>query len=112
MRYQRLTFLFAIALTLAVPAAAQTSKRATSKPKPAVAPEKAEENAPADRITIEQLKRKLDAKEKVVIIDTRQGGAWIGTTVKIKSARHITLDDLEAQMKTLPKNREIVAYCA
>ncbi|MGH9846236.1 MAG: rhodanese-like domain-containing protein [Blastocatellia bacterium] len=91
MRYDRLILLFVLALMLAAPVAAQTAD---------------------DRITIEQLKRKLDAKEKTVIIDARAGGAWVGSTVKIKGARHITLDDLEAKMKTLPKNREVVVYCA
>ncbi len=110
MRYDRLILLFAIALMPAAPVSAQTSKRA-AKQAPVIAVEKEEKNIPADRITIEQLKRKLDAKEKIVIIDARAGGAWVGSTVKIKGARHITLDDLEARMKTLPKNREIVAYC-
>jgi len=112
MRYDRLILLFAIALMLTTPVAAQTSKRAVSKQKPAAAVEREEENVPADRITIEHLKRKMDAKEKIVIIDTRKGGAWIGASVKIKGARHITADELETQMKTLPRNREIVAYCA
>jgi hypothetical protein len=95
-----------IALLLALSLAAQTPKRATSKQKPPAA-----EANPADRITIEQLKRKLDAKEELVIIDTRTGLAWTGTTVKIKGAIHITLEQLEARMKDLPKNREIVTYC-
>ncbi len=70
-----------------------------------------DENVPAGRITIHQLKRKLDAKEEIVIIDTRQGSSYVGSTVKIKGAIHITVDELEAKMKDLPKNKEIVAYC-
>lgn len=70
-----------------------------------------EENVPADRITIHQLKRMMDANEEVVIIDTRKGSAYVGSTVKIKGAIHIIVDDLEAKMKDLPKNKLIVTYC-
>ena len=70
-----------------------------------------DENVPSDRITIRQLKRMMDAKEDVVIIDTRDGSAYVGSTVKIKGAIHITFNELEAKMKDLPKNKLIVTYC-
>ncbi|MGE0131618.1 MAG: rhodanese-like domain-containing protein [Blastocatellales bacterium] len=70
-----------------------------------------DENVPADRITINQLKRMMDAKEEVVIVDNRKGSSYLGSTVKIKGALHITLDELEAKMKDLPKNKLIVTYC-
>ncbi len=70
-----------------------------------------EENIPSDRITIHQLKRKMDAKEQIVIIDTRKGSSYVGSTVKIRGAIHITVDELEGRMKELPKNKEIVTYC-
>ena len=73
--------------------------------------EKEDEQLPKDRISIHQLKRKLDAKEKLVIIDTRKGSAWIGSLVKIKGAIHITLDEFEAKMNELPKDQEIITYC-
>src|SRR5262245_19287838 len=64
-----------------------------------------------DRISVDELKRKLDAKEEIVIIDTRKGSAWIGSLVKIKGAIHITLDELEAKMNEFPRDKQIVAYC-
>jgi rhodanese-related sulfurtransferase len=70
-----------------------------------------DEDTPADRITIHQLKRMMDAKEEVVIIDNRKGSAYVGSTVKIRGAIHITIDELEAKMKDLPKNKLIVTYC-
>ena len=70
-----------------------------------------EENVPADRITIHQLKRMMDAKEEVVIIDNRKGSSYVGSTVKIKGALHITVDELEAKIKDLPKDKLIVTYC-
>lgn len=73
--------------------------------------QKEEENIPGDRITISQLKRMMDAKEEVVIVDNRDGSSYVGSTVKIKGAIHITISELEAKMKDLPKNKLIVTYC-
>src|SRR5215510_276304 len=70
-----------------------------------------DENTPGDRITIRQLKRMMDAKEDVVIIDNRDGSSYVGSVVKIKGAIHITLSELEAKLKDLPKNKLIVTYC-
>ena len=70
-----------------------------------------DENVPSDRITIRQLKRMMDAKEEVVIVDNRNGSSYVGSTVKIKGSIHITIDELEAKMKDLPRNKLIVTYC-
>jgi len=103
-------FCFAVliaAVLVALPAYAQQVGAETRQ----AAVQNEDENVPSDRITIRQLKRMMDAKEEVVIIDNRSGGAYIGSTVKIKGAIHITIDELEAKMKDLPKNRLIVTYC-
>ncbi|QQS44857.1 MAG: hypothetical protein IPM66_12850 [Acidobacteriota bacterium] len=64
-----------------------------------------------ERITIGDLKRKLDRKEEVIIIDARAGSSWIGSSVRIKGSIHITTDQLDAGIDKLPKNKEIVIYC-
>ena len=70
-----------------------------------------EEKVPDDRITIRELKRKMDCREDLVIIDSRAGTSLIGSAVRIKGAIHITLDDLAARLSELPKNKEIIIYC-
>jgi rhodanese-related sulfurtransferase len=118
-----LTLLFA--LLIALPAGAQTSRRQPAKDgkskQSSMAPmaEKAEKSSAKssdekpsdDRITIHELKRKMDRKEEVVIIDTRAGHSYIGSSVKIKGAIHLTLDELQARMGELPKHKEIIPYC-
>ena len=64
-----------------------------------------------DRITVHELKRKMDRKENILIIDARSGNSYLGSSVKIKGAIHITLNELDAQLSKLPKNKEIIAYC-
>ena len=74
-------------------------------------PDQSREKVPEDRITVHELKRKLDRKEEIVIIDSRAGNSYLGSSVKIKGSIHITLDELESRMGELPKDKEIVTYC-
>ena len=90
-------------------------KPATVKPakvtKPVAALPEEDVNTNPDRITTHELKRKLDAKEDIVIIDNRAGSAWIGSQVKIKGALHIPLQQLLTSLDKLPKDKEIITYC-
>lgn len=95
----------------ALDAAAQTCLPPIMQQAPRREPAPEPEKVPADRITIEQLKHKMDCGEKLLIIDSRAGNSWIGSAVKIKGAVHITTDDLAAKIQDLPRDREIVVYC-
>jgi len=79
---------------------------------PVVAPaQRSERKSDQERITIEDLKRKMDRKEKILIIDARAGSSWIGSSVRIRGSLHITLDEIDSRMTDLPKDREIIIYC-
>lgn len=121
---KKFLFLLMAAWLLVVPAVAQRVKRTPSKPGTAApkappAPPKVadvmsaeeQEAAALGRITPAELRRKLDAKADVVIIDARDGRSWIGSAVKIKGALHITLSQLEERLNELPKDKEIITYC-
>ncbi len=109
---------------LALPATAQTSKRKSKRPgkaapaqkpstnkQPDVLSEEEQQAAANGRIAPSELKRKLDAKADVVIVDNRDGRAWIGSSVKLPGAIHIPLTELEARLKELPQDKEIITYC-
>ncbi|MFZ4986525.1 MAG: rhodanese-like domain-containing protein [Blastocatellia bacterium] len=64
-----------------------------------------------DRITIEELKQKMERREKILILDARAGNALLGSRVRIRGARHFTSRDLEKGAETLPRDREIITYC-
>lgn len=65
-----------------------------------------QQEVPADRVSLEEFTR-LRAQGKVFVLDVRY---QIGT--KIKGATHIPLDQLEARLSELPKDKEIVTYCS
>lgn len=64
------------------------------------------QQVPADRITLEEFKRLRDAG-KVYVLDVRYQ-----IETKIKGATHVPLDQLEARLSELPRDREIVTYCS
>ena len=64
-----------------------------------------------ERITIDELKAKLAKKEPVIIIDVR-GADYDASATKIKGAIRIAPAELEARLKDLPRDKEIVTYCA
>jgi hypothetical protein len=117
MKFRNVFVIIALASLLAVPAAAQRPKRQTvgkssdAKVRQASETENGSEKIPDDRITIHELKRKMDKKEAIVIIDARSGNAYIGSSVKITGSIHITLDELQSRMSELPRDKEIIAYC-
>lgn len=63
------------------------------------------------RITVAELKAKLDRGEPVVILDVRSDGAYRSSKVRIKGAVRMDYSDLSARSAQLPMGREIITYC-
>ena len=70
-----------------------------------------------DLITVEELKAKFTANDAVVIIDVRGSESYANSDSKIKGAIHVNVRKLKfrlgfAPLKDVPKDRELVTYCA
>ena len=68
-------------------------------------------------ITAEELKTKVDGNHPIEIIDVRSSEGFAASSTTIKGARHFKLRKLKtrlafAPLKDLPRDREIVTYCA
>jgi rhodanese-related sulfurtransferase len=59
------------------------------------------------RVTLDEFKQLL-ARNAITVLDVRNGEI----AAKIKGAAHIAETDLQARLKDLPRDREIVTYCA
>lgn len=73
--------------------------------------------AAVETITAEELKAKLAGSQPVTIIDVRGSQGYAASTTTIKGAMHFKLRKFKsrinyAPLKDLPKDREIVTYCA
>jgi rhodanese-related sulfurtransferase len=63
------------------------------------------------RITIDELKRRMESGEDFTIIDVRKPDAWAESDTMIPESIRVPLDDLEKNLARIPKNRPAVAYC-
>jgi rhodanese-related sulfurtransferase len=67
--------------------------------------------ADAPRITIQDLKKRMEAGEDFTVIDIRNPQAWAEADTMIPEAIRVTLDKLEESLPRIPKNKPVVAYC-
>ena len=70
-----------------------------------------------DTITAEELKAKVTGNQPVTIIDVRSSEGYAASSSTVKGALHFKVRKLRARLsyapfKDLPKDREIVTYCA
>ena len=65
----------------------------------------------APRITVDQLKRRMDAGEDFTFLDVRNPQAWGESDVKMPHAIRVPLDKFEEHLSQIPKNTPIVTYC-
>jgi len=76
------------------------------------------QNAPEIQfIAPEELKTKLRKNEAVTIIDVRGSSSLVANDNKIKGAIYVNMRKLKSRLglpplKDIPRNREIVTYCA
>jgi hypothetical protein len=69
----------------------------------------AQATKPPERIAIQELKKRLDSGEKLLLIDVRED--WeLEQNGAIAGAIHIPMAELDARMKDIPKDAEIVFY--
>ena len=68
------------------------------------------DDMPAERIPISELKKKLDAKKKVVVVDVRDTRE-VTENGAIPGAIHVPIKQIEKSMADFPKDAEIVFYC-
>jgi rhodanese-related sulfurtransferase len=65
------------------------------------------QEARPDRITLEEFKAIIADGKPFLALDVRGH-----VDSKIKGAKHVPLDALESRLAELPRDREIVTYCA
>ena len=71
-----------------------------------------EHSMPDDlRITVAELKKRMEAGEDFTVIDTRNPQAWAQSEEMVPEAIRVPLDNLDENISSIPKDKPIVAYC-
>jgi len=63
------------------------------------------------RITVDEVRKRMEAGEEFVLIDTRNRQAWSQSDVKLPEAIRLPLDNLDENLSKTPKDKPVVAYC-
>lgn len=63
------------------------------------------------RITPEELMRKLETGEEIVVVDLRNSLHFEADGVKIPGAIHMLPEELERRHQEIPRDRDVVFYC-
>lgn len=63
------------------------------------------------RVTVDELKSRLDSGAKIVILDVRSRSSYGSSDVTIKGSVRIPPDELNDRAGELPPGREVVTYC-
>jgi rhodanese-related sulfurtransferase len=63
------------------------------------------------RISINDLERRLDAGDQIVLIDSRSATAWDASAITAPGAIRVPPDRAERHLDQLPRGRAIVTYC-
>jgi len=64
------------------------------------------------RITVDELKQKLDAGESLTIVDVRHAMDLEASPHVIPGALHMSLEEIDRRHHEIPRDRDIVLYCA
>ncbi len=67
--------------------------------------------ADAPRITVDELRKRMEAGEDFTIIDVRNPQAWAQSDVMLPEAIRVPLEGLEESLPNIPSGKPIVTYC-
>jgi rhodanese-related sulfurtransferase len=63
------------------------------------------------RITVDELRKRMEAGEDFTVIDVRNPQAWAQSDSKIPEAIRVPMDEWDKHLDQIPKGRPAVAYC-
>ena len=65
----------------------------------------------ATRITVDEVKERLDRGEEFAFVDTRNPQAWGQSDRKLPNAIRVPAGELEQHLDEIPKDRAVITYC-
>jgi rhodanese-related sulfurtransferase len=63
------------------------------------------------RLTVDEVKERMDRGEQFVFVDTRNPKAWAEAETKLPGAIRVPTDEEEAHLAEIPKDRVVITYC-
>jgi rhodanese-related sulfurtransferase len=65
----------------------------------------------ATRVTVDEIKERMDRGEQFTFIDVRNPNAWAEAETKLPGALRVPADEVEQDLDQIPKDRSVITYC-
>ncbi len=65
----------------------------------------------ATRVTVDEVKQRMDRGEVFTFVDTRNPKAWAESKTRLPGAIRIPAEEVEAHLKEIPHDRSVITYC-
>ena len=63
------------------------------------------------RITVDELRKRMNAGENFTFVDTRNPQAWAQSADKLPGAIRVPADTSAEELSTISQNKPLVTYC-
>ena len=63
------------------------------------------------RITVDEVKQRLDRGEQFAFVDIRNPQAWAESDSKLPNAIKFPANELDQHLDEIPKDRTVITYC-
>jgi len=64
------------------------------------------------RITVDELYKKIEAGENLIILDLRSRSALEEDPSLIRGALHLGMDELDVRLQGIARDRDVILYCS
>ena len=65
----------------------------------------------ATRVTVEEVKERMERGELFAFVDTRNPQAWGEADTKLPGAVRVPADEVEQHLGEIPRDRTVITYC-
>jgi rhodanese-related sulfurtransferase len=65
----------------------------------------------ATRVTIDEVKERMDRGEQFTFVDARNPEAWSEAETKVPGAIRVPADEVEQHLSEIPHDRTVITYC-
>jgi len=65
----------------------------------------------ATRVTVDEVKERMDRGEQFTFLDTRNPTAWAEADTKLPGAIRVPANEVEQHLDQIPRDRTVITYC-
>ena len=65
----------------------------------------------ATRITVDEIRERLNRGEQFAFVDTRNPQAWGESDQKLPGAIRVPADEVDQHVSEIPHDRSVITYC-